>query len=231
MNDVTILSGGAAHGLVRALSPAFEQQHGCRIAGEFGAVGAMRGKLEGGQPTDMLILTRSIIEDLTKAGLVDGDTVRDLGRVASSLAVRAGEAIPDIETAEDLKRRLLAADEIYFPDPALATAGIHFANVLSKLGIADAVNSRIRVFPNGATAMRHLGQSTAPSAIGSTQVTEILAEEGVSLVGPLPPGCELVTVYTAAVCTGARAPDLARALIERLTADETVEQRQLAGFA
>lgn len=231
MKELALLSGGAAQGLLRALAPQFENRHDCRIAGTFGAVGAMRAKLESGEPADMLILTRAIIDDLARAGLVDGTSVRDVGRVETSVAVRKDDPAPDVRSAEALRAALLAAEEIYYPDPALATAGIHFAKVLSQLGIADEVKPRTKVFPNGATAMRHLANSSVPGAIGSTQVTEILAERGVSVVGPLPPGCELVTVYTAAVSAGAREPKLAAALIDRLTAPEAAEQRRLAGFA
>ena len=43
--QLKILSGGAAQGLVHALSPQFQAQTGCEIEGIFGAVGAMRDKL------------------------------------------------------------------------------------------------------------------------------------------------------------------------------------------
>ena len=67
-----------------------------------------------------------------------------------------------------------------------------------KLGIADDVAARLRIFPNGATAMRHLAESDARRPIGCTQSTEIISTKGVMLSGSLPPGCELATMYTAA---------------------------------
>ena len=45
---LTILSGGAAQGLVGALAAEFKAQSGCEIDGTFGAVGAMRDKLLSG---------------------------------------------------------------------------------------------------------------------------------------------------------------------------------------
>ena len=66
--------------------------------------------------------------------------------------------------------------------------------------------------------MRALAASTARRPIGCTQETEIRATPGIALVGPLPPGCDLTTVYTAAVTTTAQAPAEAAAFIARATA-------------
>src|SRR5262245_49561339 len=112
-----ILSGGAAHGLVDALAPQFEAETGCKIVGTFGAVGAMRDKLVGGAPADLLILTQALIAELTLAGHAVSGSAADIGIVRTSLAVRAGDPAPPIGDAVALKAALLVADAIYFPDP------------------------------------------------------------------------------------------------------------------
>jgi molybdate transport system substrate-binding protein len=145
------------------------------------------------------------------------------------VAVRAGDPVPAVADAGSLRSALLAADTIYFPDPKLATAGIHFAKVLARLGITD--TARFKTFPNGATAMAALASSTTPHPIGCTQVTEILNTPGVQLVAPLPAGHELATVYTAAIASNARSPDLARKLSDVLTGDAAKSARATAGFA
>jgi molybdate transport system substrate-binding protein len=230
MSEIVLLSGGAAHGLVAALADRFQAAEGCAIAGTYGAVGAMRQKLAAGEPADLLILTRAIIDDLAAEGAVQPQSIADVGTVDTAVAVRAGTAHPPVADGDALREALLAADEIFFPDPKLATAGIHFAGVLERLGIAEAVRDRIRVFPNGATAMRHLADSRAANPIGCTQVTEILSTDGAELVAPLPPGYGLATTYTAAICAKARQPELAGRLIALLTATGTEGQRRKAGF-
>ena len=142
-------------------------------------------------------------------------SIRDVARVATAIAVRTGDPLPDVATADGLRAALAAADEIHFPDPAQATAGIHFAKVMRQLGLWDEVAARLKLAPNGATAMRALAASTAAHPIGSTQETEIRATPGVTLVGPLPPGCDLTTVYTAAITTTARLPEEAADFIAR----------------
>jgi molybdate transport system substrate-binding protein len=216
VTTLRILSGGAAHGLVEKIRPAFEARTDCRIEGTFSAVGAMRDKLLAGEPADVMILSRALIDELAKSGHVVASSVTDVAKVATAVAVRQGDALPDVSTAEALRAALARADEIHFPDPAQATAGIHFAGVIRKLGLTDAVASRLRLGPNGATAMRALAASSAERPIGCTQETEIRATPGVVLAAPLPPGCDLVTTYTAAVTAKSQAPAEAAALVAAL---------------
>jgi molybdate transport system substrate-binding protein len=112
----------------------------------------------------------------------------------------------------------------------VSTAGIHVAKVLGQLGIADAVVARLKIFPNGATAMRHLAESDAVRPVGCTQSTEIISTQGVSLSGSLPPGYDLTTMYTAAVATRAVAAREAQLMIDLITAADQGELRERAGF-
>lgn len=228
--DLILLSGGAADGLVTALLPAFRTETGAGVQGTFGAVGAMREKLRGGWPADVLILTRPIIDDMVQSGAVLADSVQDIGLVRTAIAVRSADPRPDVATADSLRSALLGADEIHFPDPKLATAGIHFASVIDRLGIADQVAGALRIHPNGATAMKALAASGAAKAIGCTQVTEIIITPGAHLVAALPEDLGLATVYTAAVVKNAAHADLGRAFIATLTGPASVAQRQKAGF-
>ena len=227
---LTLLSGGAAQGLVSALAPQFSAQTGCEIDGTFGAVGAMRDKLVGGAPVDLLILTRALISELADQGHVAPSSGADVGVVATAIAVRSGDPAPEVGEATSLRAALLAADAVYFPDPKLATAGIHFARVLERLGVSGQLALRLKPYPNGATAMRELAASKDARPIGCTQVTEILNTPGVQLVAPLPPGYELETVYTAAVTSRAALPDEARAFARLLAGPAARSARERAGF-
>ena len=70
MTSLNILSGGAAHGLVESLSPAFKAKTGLDIEGSFGAVGAMADKLRAGEPSDIIILTQALVAKLGEERLV-----------------------------------------------------------------------------------------------------------------------------------------------------------------
>jgi molybdate transport system substrate-binding protein len=215
MSTLRILSGGATHALVEKVRARFEAA-GPRLDGTFGAVGAMKAKLLAGESADVMILSRVLIDELARDGKVVANSVTDVATVATAIAVRSGDPLPAVGDKNALRAALLAADEIHFPDPQQATAGIHFARVMEMLAIADQVKARWRTAPNGATAMRALAQSTVPRPLGCTQETEIRATPGVTLVGSLPSGCELLTVYTAAITATAQAPADARRLIAML---------------
>lgn len=231
MTTVTILSGGAAQGLVRGLTETFKAQTGLSIDGEFGAVGIMADRLRAGAPADLVILTQALLAKLAEEELVIPSSIADVGRVETALAVRKRDPRVAVKTESDLREVLRSADAIYVPDTKASTAGQHVAKVLDQLGIAYEVASRLKMFPNGATAMRELAASTAQRPIGCTQATEIIATDGIALSGSLPPGCELVTTYTAGVTARAAYPKEAAALIALLTGADQKELRQRIGFA
>jgi len=230
MKIVRILSGGAAQGLVEALQPSFEASTGCRIDGVFGAVGAMKGRLLAGEPVDIMILSRALVDGLARDGHVVARSATDIGAVQTAVAVRSGDAPPVVGSAAELRATLLASDAIHFPDPEQSTAGIHFAKVLHDLGVRDALAGRLRPAPNGATAMRALAESKSLRPLGCTQATEIIATPGIVLVAALPPGCDLATVYSCAVAATAGAPVEAAQFIAMLSGDAGRELRRQLGF-
>jgi molybdate transport system substrate-binding protein len=230
MTALNMLSGGAAQGLIASLAPKFREMTGFDIAGEFGAVGAMAEKLRKGTPADVVILTAKIIADLAGEDLVSKASISDVGLVETALAARASDPLVTVTDAASLRAAFLAADAIFVPDTRASTAGIHVARVLQQLGIAGDVAARLKIHPNGATAMRHLAESDAVRPIGCTQSTEIISTPGVVLSGSLPPGCELATLYTAAVATAAVNVRQAQGLIDLVIAPDQATLRKRAGF-
>jgi molybdate transport system substrate-binding protein len=213
---LNLLSGGAAKGLVVAMQPAFTAATGCALHSTFSAVGAMRDKLLAGEPCDVVILTAAMIDALARDGHVVAGTAAVLGAVPTGVAVRTGDARPEIASESALRRSLLASSGIYLPDTERSTAGIHVMNVLRALGIDADVAARLRAWPNGATAMQELSRTHEPRPIGITQVSEIITTPGIELVGALPRGFELATVYAVAVCVKASKPGLARRFAQLL---------------
>lgn len=230
MNKLHLLSAGAAQGLVRAIEAGFGADTGSTLAARFGAVGAMLELFKSDDACDVIVLTAAMIDALGAAGEVRAGTRAALGRVRTGIAVREGDAAPDVTTPDALRAALLAADAIYLPDPVKSTAGIHFAKVLRELGIHAAVEGRLRAFPNGATAMRELAAATTARPIGCTQHTEILYTPGVRLVAPLPNAFELATTYVAAVTARAADPALAARFVDALAGPASKALRDAGGF-
>ena len=109
-------------------------------------------------------------------------------------------------------------------------ATIWLGLMADRLGLREATTGRLRTFPNGMTAMAALARHEGGRAIGSTQVTEIVATSGVRLVASLPAPFDLATVYTAGVGARSTRPGLARLMIEVLSAPERAADSTAVGF-
>ena len=225
-----LISAGAAQGLVGQLMAQFQAHHAGGIAATFGAVGMMKDKLLAGAPCDVLILTEALIAQLTASDELVPGSARALGVVKTGIAVKTGAALVDVHSPAALKTALQAARGLYFPDPVKATAGIHVMCVLRQLGLEAELADRLRLFPNGATAMKAMADSSEPGLIGCTQITEILFTDGTTLVAPLPQAFELATVYTAAVCSRATQAQAANELIDLLSGANAAGLRLACGF-
>lgn len=231
MSELILFSAGAAQGVVMKLAPDFRRETGFEISGTFNAVGATAARLRSGEVADMAIVTAAVADQLIDEGLLQRDGRADIGKVETSVAIRAGDPPVCVADGAALRAALCAADAIYLPDVAQSTAGIHLAKVIERLGIATELKGKLRIFVNGATAMRALAASAARRPIGCTQATEIVDTRGVTLVGALPPGYDLATVYSAAITAHGRHNKAAGALIRMLADPAQQELRGKLGFA
>jgi len=225
---VHLLCAGAAKGLVLALKDEFERAQDAELVSTFGAVGALREQLDAAVPCDAMVLTRTMTDALAGAGRIDAASVRDLGAVATGVAVPLVAPPAAVADPDALKALLQRASAIYLPDPQRATAGIHASKVLREL--AQAQPERLRAHANGAAAMAALAREGDAGAVGITQVSEILYTPGLRLLGVLPPPFALTTLYSAAVPTSAAQPAAAASLLALLSAPAHATARRQCGF-
>lgn len=218
MATLRILSAGAAQAVTERIIEAFKRDTGDEVVADFGAVGAMKARVTGGEKVDVIILTQSMIDELTNAHLIVKGSRVDLGKVGTGVAVPAGTPLRDISTADALRAALLAAHRIVYPDPAVATAGKIVMALVEKLGVKAEVEGRMQFFPNGYAAMGWLSAEGGARDVGITQVTEILPNERVSYAGPLPAEFQMKTIYSAGLAREAGAPHAARDFIARFAA-------------
>jgi molybdate transport system substrate-binding protein len=230
MAALRILSAGAAQSVVERVARDFERDTGHGIEARFGAVGAMAEKVMAGESADVVILTHKQIDELTASGMVAPGTRADLGYVGTGVAVRAGTPIPDVSSARVLRANMLAAAKIVCPDPAVATAGKVVMGLLERLAITDVVPAKLQFFPNGYAAMAWLAASDGTYLMGITQITEIRANKGVTLAGPLPEDLQARTMYSAGLVARAPHGDIAREFMARLTAPASRPVLVAAGF-
>lgn len=230
MAVLRVLSAGAAQAVCEQVIVALQRDTGHIVEAAFGAVGAMKARMVGGEPVDVIVLSAPLIQDLVSAGMIAVSSVTDIGKVGTGVAVRAGTPLPEVRTREALRGNILAASVIVCPDPAIATAGKIVLKLMERLGVATQIEDRLQFFPNGFTAMNWLAASSGTLELGITQNTEILPNPGVTLVAPLPEEFQMKTVYTAAVAARAAQPELAREFVRRLTAPGFHTALRAAGY-
>ena len=201
-DEVRLFAAGAVQAAVRQLDASFQAQSGHTLNAEFDTVGALRDRVLAGARADVVILSEAGMAALETAAKIDSKSVVGLGNTAVALAVRKGALLPDISSAEALRRSLLAAASVAHADPARgATAGAHFARVLDRLGIAGEMGPRVTVLPFGGDVIKAVAEGRFE--IGVSQSSEILTHADVVLAGRLPAPYDHHTRYVAAKAAGA----------------------------
>ena len=185
--EIRILSAVLMKPALEELGPTFERATGDKLVMSFGTASVIKERIQKDDLADLVILPLPAIEDLQKEGKVPVGAV-SVGRSLVAMSVRAGAPKPNIATVESLKQSLLAAKSIVYSDPAGGAAnfsGVHFGNVLSRLGIADEMKSKTkltRVPGPGPAELVAKGEAE----LGISQPMEILNVLGAELLGPLP---------------------------------------------
>ena len=209
--SLTILSSMATRLMLAELAGSYRNRHGLRVELEaVGGVDAAR-RVEAGEAFDLVVLADAALARLVAAGFLDAGTVTPIACADVAVAVREGSALPVIETESALREAVLAARTIGY---STGPSGQHLLKVFERWGIAQAVAPRIVQAPPGVP----VGQLIAEGAVdlGFQQLSELIALQDITVVGSLPPGVQITTTFTGAVCMRSGAPEQARALLRDL---------------
>ena len=210
-----ILCTNGVKSVMLDLIPAFERAGNTKVATTWGSTNALLKDLESGAGGDVAILTAEAIDALIKQGKAVAGSRVDLARSGIGVAVRKGAKRPDIASPEALKRALLAAKSVAHSKTGLS--GIYFPTVLSRLGIADQMTSKI-VIPDPGTPVGEV-VAKGDAEIGIQQISELLPVPGIDIVGPLPEPLQKITIFSGGVLTAANEPDGAAALLKFVAAE------------
>jgi molybdate transport system substrate-binding protein len=215
--EITLIAPGGIRAAVEQLIPGFEHKTGHKVKATFGSGLGTKQQVAKGEPFDVPIVQPPYPEVLASGNVVAG-SAKTLASVSVGVAVRQGAPKPDISTAEAVRRTLLAAKSVAYPNPAGgAAAGVSFDETLKKLGIADQMQPKLKRAQGGAGAMTMVAKGEAD--IGLTFVSE-MDEPGIDIVGPLPKDISTPTTLVGFISSHAKDPAAARALVDYLSSPE-----------
>lgn len=220
---IRILCTLGLRGLLDEITPALDGR-GLYFAPSYGATNVLIPKIAAGESADVAILTDAGIEGLIEHGTLAAGSRRDLARSVIGIAVKAGAPKSDIGTPEAFKQTLLAARSIAFSRSG--ASGIHFANLISQLGIADEVARKARIFDGVVGTLAARGEVE----IAVQQVSELKLVGGIDIVGPLPESLQKVTVFSAGVFAASTRPAAAGLFIEALRAPQVAAVMRKQGL-
>jgi molybdate transport system substrate-binding protein len=223
--EVRLLSAEVMKPALAELTGEFERMTGYKLTISYDSAGKVRTRIQGGEIADVVIIQKPAAEALSEQGKLA--SVITLAQSGVAVAVRKGAPKPDIRSVAALKRALLTARSIAYPDPGRgAASGIHFRNVIERLGIAQEISAKTKLMKG--TLSEFVIESEAEIAI--TQPMEILAEPSYDLVDWLPDELQDFKNFTWAVAVTANAQNLdaAKALTQFLsspTAAQVIKKR------
>lgn len=209
--EIKVLSASALHPAIDALIPDFEKSSGHKVTVGYGTAGAVADRLLKGEAADLVVSSVPMIDRLQAQGKVAGGDRGIVTKVGVGAFVRKGAAKPDISSADAFKRVMLAAKSIAYPDPAGGGAsGIYVASLLEKMGIAAEMKPKTKLSTLGTL---YASVANGEVEIGFNQVSEILAQPTIELVGPLPPAIQNYTQFAPGIVTGSSQAEAAKALV------------------
>ncbi|MES2978605.1 MAG: substrate-binding domain-containing protein [Pseudomonadota bacterium] len=212
--EIAVLSAGAIEPGLKAAVGAFEKQTGHSVKITFNTAPELRKRMQDKPAFDVVIAPPAAITEFAGARQL-AEVRANVGRVGSGVAVREGAPVPDVSTAEALKRALVDAQSVVFNR---ASTGLYLETLLRKMEIEPIVQAKASRYPDGASVMEHVIKGQGRE-IGVGAITEILLYQakGLKFVGPLPAEVQNYTSYTAAPLASSAQPALAQEFVSFLS--------------
>jgi molybdate transport system substrate-binding protein len=219
-HDIKVMTSGAFTAAHLELIPLLELLTKKKIVTAATSIGtgenSIPNRLKRGEAADVVIVADAVLREFIRDGLVLSETYTPVARSAIGMAVRAGAPIPDISTAEALKRALLQAKSIAY---SASVSGQYLTTELyQRLGIAAQVTSKSRLIGGGERVGAVVARGEAE--IGFQQISELLPVPGIAHITPLPPDVQKVSIFSAGVAARTTDSGLAHSVIKFLVSPE-----------
>lgn len=173
------------------------------------------------EPLDLVFLSADALAKLAASGHVDPATVTPLVLSQVAVAVPApgagpagrpeGFAFPD---AAGVRSALLGATRVGY---STGPSGTALVRMIGDWGLSDELEGRLVQARAGVPVTALLTSGEAD--LGFQQLSEMVGQEGVRVLGVLPPDCAIDTIFSGAVATAASDPAAAAEVLGWLASE------------
>jgi len=196
------------------------------IAANYGASGTLEIQIEQGAPVDVFLSAApKQMDSLETKGLVLEGTRRDLLRNEVVLIVPK-DSSAGISSFQDLTRA--SVKQVALGEPVTVPAGQYAKEVLTSLGIYDAVNSKAVLGKDVRQVLTYV--ETGNVDAGIVYATDALSSAKVKIVATAPTKSHSPVIYPAAVIKASKNPAASRALLDFLASPRGLAIFQKYGF-
>ncbi|CAG9247358.1 MULTISPECIES: substrate-binding domain-containing protein [Paraburkholderia] len=209
--SLTVISSMATRHVLTQLADAYEATSGQRVSiVSVGGVEAAR-RIQEGERFDVVVLASDALDRLERDGhIVSGSRV-DVARSEVAVAIKHGEPRRDISSGSAVRDAVLRARTIGY---STGPSGTHIINLLRQWGIADVIADRIVEARPGVPVGSLIAEGKVE--LGFQQLSELVHQPGIDIIGMLPAAIQAVTVFSAAICATSERQEAARAFLNHL---------------
>ena len=206
------------------LADAWRLRGGEAVFEAVGGVDAAR-RVQDGELFDVVVLASDAIDRLMADGRILAGSKTHLARSGVAIAVRRGAPRPAIDSEQALREAVVAARSVGY---STGPSGVALQQLFERWGIADTPRSRLVQAPPGVPVGALIGRGDVE--LGFQQKSELMHLDGVDVIGPMPPGLEIVTTFSGGVCTASAQPEAAQALLDFMGSPAGDEARHRHGM-
>ncbi len=219
------ISSMATRLVLAELADAYSRRQGLPVAFEsVGGVDAAK-RVQAGEAYDLAVLDADALDRLAATGRVVAGSQAALVRSGVAIAVRAGCAQPDVSSEAALKQAVLAARSL---GHSTGPSGTALLKLFERWGILDALRPRIVQAPPGVPVGKLVANGEVE--LGFQQASEMMNVPGIAVLGPMPPGCEIFSTFSAGLCAASTQPEAVRALIDFMHSPAAAEAKRRHGM-
>ncbi len=220
-----LISSMAARELLRELSDQYQTATGETVVTEAAGGVDVAKRIAAGETADVVVLSDTAIDKLITDGKVLSGSRTDLVKSGVAIAVREGAPLPDIGSEDAVKQAVLAARTLSF---STGPSGVYLEKLFARWGILDVVKPRIVVPPPGIPVGALVARGEAE--LGFQQLSELMNLAGITVLGPLPPAIQTLTIFAGGIVAEGSDATRARALLDFMNTPATVATKQRQGM-